>query len=95
MLASGSRRTATWSTGILVSAELAIGCDSCNREVACLVLAQRDTTTEQAKFERVATECRAHEFDYGTLDEPQRHQALHLWVGDINGLDDGLLASLK
>ncbi len=60
-----------------------------------LLLAQRNTSPEQAEFQRIAAECSACKLDLGALNEPQRHQALHLGVGGIYGLDRYLLALLQ
>lgn len=60
-----------------------------------LLLAQRNAPPEQTEFQRVAAQRRACELDLGALNEPQRHQALHLGVGGIYGLDRYLLALLQ
>ncbi len=33
--------------------------------------------------------------NFGTFDEAENHEALHLWIGCIDGFDDAFLASFQ
>ena len=57
-----------------------------------LLLAQRNAPPEQTEFQRVAAKRRTCKLDLGALNEPQRHQTLHLGIGGVYSLDLHLLA---
>jgi len=59
-----------------------------------LLLAQRNTPTEQAELQRITAQRCACEHDLSALNEPQRHQTLYLGIGRIDGFDRHLLALL-
>ncbi len=59
-----------------------------------LLLAQRNTPTEQAELQRVTAQRGACKHDLSALNKPQRHQSLNLRIGRIDGFDRHLLALL-
>jgi len=92
MLATGCRLTEMSDSGIRVSVALVTRLLRRDGKAACLLLAERDATTEQAEFHRVTAQRTAGQFDLGALDEPQHHQALDLRVADIDCSNDPFLA---
>ena len=60
-----------------------------------LLLAERNARPEETKLHRVTTQSRAGEFDFGTLNQPQYHQALNLWIRWVNRRYDAFLATPK
>ncbi len=64
-------------------------------EVPCVFLAQGNTTSKQAKFHRIAADCRTLVFDLGTFYETQHHEPLYLRIHRINEIDDALLTAFQ
>jgi hypothetical protein len=81
--------------GILVSEVLVTSRYRHNVEIAGMFLAQRDATTEEAKFHWIATDCRARVLDFRTLDEAENHKPLYLGVRGVNGPDNALLTAFQ
>ena len=61
----------------------------------CVFLSQRDTAAEQPKLHGVAANRGTRVFDFGTLNQSQHHQALHLRIDRVNEVDDALLAAFQ
>jgi hypothetical protein len=60
-----------------------------------MLLAQRDSATEETKFHWVATDSGACMLDFGALHQAKHHEALNLWVRGINRPDDAFLATFQ
>ena len=66
-----------------------------NLEEPGVLLAERNAVTKQAEFNRVSADRGARVLDLGTLDKSEDHEALHLGVGSVNGLDNASLTAFQ
>src|SRR5210317_1184628 len=85
MLASARRLTGIWLAGtrislVLVTARRYRG----HGELPGLLLAKRDTATEQPELHGIAAKRGARQLDDRALDETERHEALDLRVCGVH-----------
>lgn len=95
MLALGSRRTEMSDKGMRVSVALVNGLARRDGKAPGLLLAERNTATEQTELHRITAECAACEFDFGTFHKAKHHQALDQRVRRIDCCDDPFLATFQ
>jgi hypothetical protein len=95
MLASLRLATGISLAGIRISERLVTSRYRCNLEVLCVFLPQRDSAAKQPKLHGISTYRRTCVLNFSAFDEPEHHQALHLWIDRVDKLDDALLASFQ